>query len=48
MLFSQPELAQKNRVSFEELAAWYTNGGYALAPWMELLDLRKWALQRLD
>lgn len=29
-------------VSFESLAAWYTNGAYNCVMWLELLDLRKW------
>ena len=30
--------------AFDDFADWYTDGGYAMAPWLELLDLRKWAL----
>lgn len=26
---------------FERVAKWYTDGGYNIAPWLELLDLRK-------
>ena len=29
-------------VAFEQFADWYTNGGFETAPWLELLDLRKW------
>jgi hypothetical protein len=28
--------------SFDQLAAWYTDGGYRVSPWLELLDLKKW------
>lgn len=28
--------------SFEDLADWYTQGGYMVATWLELLDLSKW------
>ena len=28
-------------VTFEEFAEWYTVGGYTVAPWLELLDLKK-------
>ena len=30
-----------NAVTFEDFAKWYTEGGYAVAPWLELLDLQK-------
>ena len=28
--------------TFEDLADWYTQGGYMVATWLELLDLSKW------
>ena len=28
--------------TFEDLADWYTQGGYMIATWLELLDLSKW------
>jgi len=28
-------------ITFEEFADWYTEGGYTVAPWLELLDLNK-------
>lgn len=31
-----------NGISFEDLASWYSETGFRLAPWLELLDLRKW------
>lgn len=31
-------------VSFDDFAQWYTDGGYQVAPWIEVLDLKKWAL----
>ena len=33
-----------NGVSFEDLASWYSETGFRVAPWLELLDLRKWKL----
>jgi len=42
VVFAQSTLEHKKKVSFEEFAAWYTNGGYTFAPWLELLDIRKW------
>merc|ERR1711981_644812 len=44
MVFSQAQLEVKTKISFEEFAAWYTDGGYTLIPWLELLDLKKWVL----
>jgi len=32
---------RSNAVTFEDFAKWYTEGGYAVAPWLELLDLQK-------
>eukprot|EP00804_Cyclotella_cryptica_P001150 CCRYP_017000-RA/>CCRYP_017000-RA protein AED:0.00 eAED:0.00 QI:2006/-1/1/1/-1/1/1/1989/920 len=32
---------RSNAVSFEDFAKWYTDGGYKIAPWLELLDLNK-------
>ena len=34
----------QDSLSFDELAAWYTQEGYKVAPWLELLDLNKWAV----
>ena len=33
--------SQRNMISFEDFAEWYTEGGYSVAPWLELLDLNK-------
>jgi Ca2+-binding EF-hand superfamily protein len=46
MVFSQANLEVKTKISFEEFAAWYTDGGYTLIPWLELLDLKKWSFSR--
>ena len=27
-----------NAITFEDFAQWYTEGGYIVAPWLELLD----------
>jgi Ca2+-binding EF-hand superfamily protein len=32
----------RSSVSFEDIADWYTAGGYQVATWLELLDLSKW------
>ena len=34
----------KTDLSFDDFADWYTDGGFHLASWFELLDLYKWAL----
>ncbi len=34
-------LDNKECISFEEFGEWYNEGGYKLAPWLELLDLNK-------
>jgi Ca2+-binding EF-hand superfamily protein len=31
-----------DEISFSEFAEWYSSGGFQMAPWLELLDLRKW------
>lgn len=33
---------QRSSVSFEDIADWYTAGGFQVATWLELLDLSKW------
>lgn len=33
---------KKDRVDFDEFGHWYNEGGFETAPWLELLDLRKW------
>jgi Ca2+-binding EF-hand superfamily protein len=35
---------KKDRVDFDEFGQWYNEGGYEIAPWLELLDLTKWVL----
>ena len=44
-LFRRPSVDELNMVTFEDLAEWYGDGGHDAAPWLELLDLGKWALQ---
>jgi len=41
-IFQETKLEEKNKIGFEELASWYTDGGYKISPWLELLDLKKW------
>lgn len=31
------------RINFDEFGQWYNEGGFEVAPWLELLDLNKWA-----
>jgi len=37
----QEGMKRNNAVTFEDFAKWYTEGGYVVAPWLELLDLNK-------
>ncbi|OQS01061.1 hypothetical protein ACHHYP_01879 [Achlya hypogyna] len=36
------DVVMKTKVCFAEFADWYSEKGYALIPWIELLDARKW------
>lgn len=40
----QWETKQIDRLDFDEFGQWYNDGGFERAPWLELLDLRKWVL----
>jgi Ca2+-binding EF-hand superfamily protein len=40
----QWETKRLDRLDFDEFGQWYNDGGYERAPWLELLDLRKWVL----
>jgi len=40
---SASERANRDKISYEEFGVWYNKGGFAVLPWLELLDLRKWA-----
>lgn len=33
-----------NTVTFDDFGEWYNEGGFEIAPWLELLDLNKWVL----
>lgn len=35
---------QAPTMSFDDFADWYTSVGYSSIPWLELLDLQKWAM----
>eukprot|EP00557_Chaetoceros_sp_GSL56_P010156 CAMPEP_0176480804 /NCGR_PEP_ID=MMETSP0200_2-20121128/2475_1 /TAXON_ID=947934 /ORGANISM="Chaetoceros sp., Strain GSL56" /LENGTH=1523 /DNA_ID=CAMNT_0017876953 /DNA_START=627 /DNA_END=5195 /DNA_ORIENTATION=+ len=37
-----------DRINFDEFGEWYNKGGYEVAPWIELLDLEKWAFLDKD
>jgi Ca2+-binding EF-hand superfamily protein len=41
-VFTDVNPTEGGQISFEEFAEWYTNGGFEVAPWLELLDLSKW------
>jgi hypothetical protein len=40
----QWETKHVDRLDFDEFGQWYNDGGFERAPWLELLDLRKWVL----
>ena len=40
----QWQTRQTNRLNFDEFGQWYNEGGFERAPWLELLDLKKWVL----
>lgn len=40
----QWETKRTDRVDFDEFGQWYNDGGFERAPWLELLDLKKWVL----
>ena len=45
----QWDLRHKDRLNFDEFGQWYNDGGCERAPWLELLDLKKWVLvEHLD
>ena len=33
-----------NEITFDEFSHWYNSGGFGYAPWVELLDLKKWLI----
>lgn len=35
---------KRDRVDFDDFGEWYNEGGFETAPWLELLDLKKWVL----
>lgn len=45
-VFDQSDKVDSDRINFEEFADWYTYGGFEVAPWLELLDLKKWQTQQ--
>jgi Ca2+-binding EF-hand superfamily protein len=36
---------KRDRVDFDDFGEWYNEGGFETAPWLELLDLKKWVLK---
>jgi Ca2+-binding EF-hand superfamily protein len=36
--------SSRDLICFDEFAEWYTSVGYSNIPWLELLDLQKWAV----
>ena len=47
-LFSSRANNTESSVSFEDIADWYTSGGFQIATWLELLDLSKWLVLSLN
>merc|ERR1711871_508087 len=47
-IFEQANLTKDDRINFEEFADWYTEGGYEMIPWLELLDLNKWPYEEIE
>ena len=43
---SGDDSSSRNAINFDEFGQWYNSGGFSSAPWLELLELRKWALAR--
>ena len=39
---------KRERVDFDDFGEWYNEGGFETAPWLELLDLKKWVLVDLN
>lgn len=42
IVFEDLDLAGDGKISFEAFGTWYTEEGFRVVPWLELLDLRKW------
>eukprot|EP00501_MAST-03F_sp_TOSAG23-6_P002311 GSMAST32.ASY1.ANO1.2413.1 assembled CDS len=42
LVFATGDTNYDNLISFEEFGAWYTNGGFRVLSWLELLNLEKW------
>ena len=38
------ETGCEDLIAFDDFADWYTEGGFRVASWLELLDLSKWVL----
>ncbi len=36
----------ESRISYEEFGRWYNAGGFDVVPWLELLDLKKWPMEK--
>merc|ERR1711871_624313 len=47
-IFEQANLTKDDRINFEQFADWYTEGGYEMIPWLELLDLNKWPYEEIE
>ncbi|CAM9530020.1 unnamed protein product, partial [Scytosiphon promiscuus] len=45
-IFAETATQTPNRIGFDEFAAWYvyTEGGFRVSPWLELLDMGKWVV----
>jgi len=43
-VFRHSRRAKTGLITYEEFGRWYNDGGHVVAPWLELLDLKKWPL----
>ena len=41
-VFAQSEIGSNGTITFASFADWYTNIGFTLMPWIELIDMKKW------
>jgi len=45
IMIAEADTNRDGHVSWEEFCEWYDMGGHAVAPWIELLNVRKWVVQ---
>ena len=44
-IFVESEISSNETITFASFADWYTNVGYTIMPWVELIDMNKWPHQ---